>query len=165
MQTQTNNQYRAFTMIELLVVVAIFGITASVLLVDASGSRNRQYLDAAGREVEAVIRGAQNAALAGVQVASADRPCGFRVDWGGSDYTVTYRYKDGSGSCTQSSLFSSHALSNGVVFNNAGTFVYTLPYAAIAAAQSIYLSRQSSFQAVCVYRDGRITTLAGNACP
>lgn len=156
---------RAFTLLELLIVVAILGIISSILLVDSSGYRTTQHLDSAGREVEAVIRGAQNAALAGVQVAAADKPCGFRVTWGGSAYSVTYRYKDGAGACNQSSVFSTHALANGVSFSNAGNFEFVLPYGAVTANQTILLSKLAVFQAVCTYMDGRIITRSGNTCP
>jgi prepilin-type N-terminal cleavage/methylation domain-containing protein len=166
MNRKTNIHFRAFTMIELLIVVAILGITASVVFTNSSGSRTTQYLDNAGREVEAVIHQAQNAALTGVQLTSGDRPCGYRVTWAaGSAYSVMYRYKNGSGVCNQSSTLSTHTLQNGVVFDNDGTVEFTLPHGTVAAPATIRLARQGVFQMVCVSAAGRIVTVSGSVCP
>ncbi len=166
MYHKTKTQYRAFTLIEVLIVVAILGITASVVFTNSSGSRTTQYLDNAGREVEAVVRRAQNAALTGVQVTASDKPCGYRVNWAaGSAYSITYRYKNGSGVCNQSSTLSAHALLNGVVFDNSGTVEFTLPHGTVAAPATIRLARQGVFQMVCVSATGRIVTVSGSVCP
>lgn len=160
-----NKVVRAFTLAELLIVLAIIGITTTVLLTDWSGNRTIQYLDNGAREVEAVIRGAQNAALSGVQVSATDRPCGYQITWAGSSYTVTYRYKDGAGVCNQSSQLSSHGLTNGVAFDSGSNFEFTLPYGTVAADQTILLIKQGVYHAVCVYTSGRIITTPGSTCP
>ncbi len=156
---------RAFTLIEILIVTAIIGITASVFLFDWSGNRTMQYLDNGAQGVEAVVREAQNAALSGVQVSATDRPCGYRVAWAGSNYTVTYRYKDAGGGCNQSSQLSTHSLSNGVVFSGSGNFDFSLPYGTVSANQTIVLTKQSVSHVVCVYTSGKVATVSGSTCP
>jgi prepilin-type N-terminal cleavage/methylation domain-containing protein len=160
-----NKSRSAFTLIELLVVVSVIGITTTIVLSNWSGNRVAQNLDNSAREVEAVIRETQNAALTGVQVSVGDRPCGFRVAWTGSTYTVTYRYKDAGGTCNQSSQLNSRTLANGVVFNNVSNFEFTLPYGMVSANQTIVLTRQSSYRAICVYTSGRILNVSGSVCP
>lgn len=162
---QKNKTKAGFTLTELLVVIAIIGITTTVVLSDWSGVRMSQSLDNSAREVEAVVREAQNAALTGVQVSATDRPCGFRVTWGGSDYSITYRYKDAGGTCNQSSLIATHALANGVVFENANNFEFTLPYGTVSANQTIVVTKLGNSRAVCVYTSGRILNVTGSVCP
>lgn len=159
-------QSRAFTVIELLITVAVIGIIVSVLLSDSSNARTRRFLDSSAREVATVVQGAQNFSLTGVQVATTDRPCGYRVDWvAGSDYSVTYRYKDASDACNQSLTLSSHSLKNGVVFDGAGTVEFAPPHGAVSAVATIPLSKQGQSYRVCVSAVGRIVTVAGTACP
>lgn len=162
---QKNKMVAGFTLAELLIVIAIIGITTTVVLSDWSSTRTVQFLDNSAREVEAVVREAQNAALTGMQMSATDRPCGFRVTWGGSDYTITYRYKDAGGTCNQSSILTTHTLTNGVVFNSGSNFEFTLPYGMVSANQTIVLTKLNSYRAVCVYTSGRILNVVGSTCP
>lgn len=165
MLLKQNKIVAGFTLTELLIVIAIIGITTTVILSDWSGNRTAQFLDNSAREVEAVVREAQNAALTGVQMSATDRPCGFRVTWGGSDYDITYRYKDAGGTCNQSSVLATHTLANGVVFDSASNFEFTLPYGMASANQSIVLTKLASFRSICVYTSGRILNVTGSTCP
>lgn len=80
----TLKRYKAsqgFTLIEVLVSVAILAIMAAVTIASLSGSRNRQEVGGAARVVAAILRDAQNNALAGKNITgvSSSRPCQFRV--------------------------------------------------------------------------------------
>lgn len=155
---------RAYSLIELLVVVAIIGIATTIMMVDWSGSRTTRSLENAGKEVEAVVRGAQNFALTGVQSLPNTRPCGFRVEWGASTYDVLYRYRNGD-DCTESSPVGSYTLSGGVVFSGSGSFDFGLPHATLGADQHMILVKNGQSQSVCVYTNGRILSVAGSTCP
>ncbi len=162
---KTKTNLFAFTLIELLVVVAIMGIAATIILVDWSGARTKQQLDTSAREVEALIREGQNYALTGFQRVAGSEPCAFRVTWGGSDYSLTYRYKS-AGACTQSLVLQSYTLANGITFSAASSVDFTLPHGDFSGAtRTIVLSKLSTFHTVCVYTNGLINNIPGAACP
>jgi len=154
----------AYTLIEMLVVLAIIGITSTILLVDWSGNRTIQYLDSSGGEVQAIVRSAQNYALTGVQGVAATQPCSFRIQWSGSSYQIMYYYKNG-GACGQLSTLSSYTLANGVTFDSAGSFDFTVPYATVSGSQTIPLVKLGVNHVVCVYTSGRINHVTGPTCP
>lgn len=155
----------ALTLIEMLVVVAIIGITSSIVLVDWSGNRTVRYLDNAAQEVEGVVRSAQNSALTGAQGVVGTQPCRFRVSWGGSTYSILYYYKDGSGMCNQTSPLGSYTLTSGVTFSSVGNFEFTVPHATVSANQTILLTKLGVRHVVCVYTSGRVDHVAGATCP
>lgn len=165
MHLSFRNHLRAYSLIELLVVVAIIGSASTIMLVDWSGSRTTRSLENAGKEVEAVVRGAQNFALTGVQSLPNTRPCGFRVDWGGSAYSVTYLASAGGRCDPQSPTVGSYTLSSGVVFSGSGSFDFGLPHATLGADQHMIFVKNGQSQSVCVYTNGRILSVAGSTCP
>ena len=164
---KTKENLFAFTLIELLVVVAIIGITSSIVLVEWSSGRIEKQLESSAREVEAVVREAQNFSLTGYQaVAGAgNEPCAFKVTWGGSVYSLTYFYGSGT-DCDQSLVLQSHTLQNGVTFSGGANFDFQLPHGSfVGATKVITLTKSGSTHTVCVYANGLINNISGAACP
>lgn len=157
----------AFTIIEMVVVLAIIGIITVIMLRDWSGGRTTQQLDSAGREVEAVVREAQNYALTGSQGVPGTEPCQFQITWGGAGYTTIYWYKNAAGACNQQLAgFRSYTLKNGVTFSAGGSFSFSLPHAGVVGgSQTILLTKSGASQVVCVSASGLISTQSGANCP
>lgn len=167
---KTSKNFKAFTLIEALIVVAIIAIVTAIILVSYSNSRTAQQLESAAREVEAAVREAQSYALTGYQGVVATDPCRFEVAWSGSTYSVTYWYKDTNDNCNRSLVLGSYAVRNGVAFTSGGSFYYTPPYATASfagtnASQAVVLTQSSSWQVVCVYANGLINNRTGASCP
>lgn len=177
----------AFTLVEVVVVMAIIGIMTAVVSVSLGDSRTKKELETNARAFVGVVREAQNYALTGKQFTVSgvvQDPCtdGFRVRWydGASNtYTLRYRYKNTTGSCS-GFLVATYILKNGVVFVGGPSFnsiYFTLPHANILNNSGISLesvspnyvtvtfTKQSLSHVVCIYADGRILDQAGSTCP
>jgi len=154
MKNRNKNFLKAYTLLEVLVVMAIIGITSSILLVDFSSGRAAEEVENVSREVLAVFRETQNNALSGYQVVEDTRPCRFQISWSEAAYTVTYWYRDGAGDCTQSSVMGSYALRNGVRFSAADNFSFDLPRAGVSFSESskgAVLAKNDATYVVCTY--------------
>lgn len=160
---------QAFTLIEVMVVVAIIGITTSIMLLSFSNAQIKRQLETNAREFVGALREAQNYALTGKQAVVGTKPCAFDVSWddsaGVSTYVLKYRYRDNVTSvCDQTFTMASHVLKNGVVFSSSGTYSFDLPHANITyngasfsgIQTSIDLRKQSFDHYVCVYSSGNI---------
>lgn len=170
MITIPKKNLRAFTLIEVMVVVAIISIMAVIVIIPLGSGRIKRELEANAREFVGVVREAQNYALTGKQAVAGTDPCSFRVNWGGSNYTLTYWYKNVSGTCNQTFQMATYTLKNGVTFSNTSNLYFTLPHADLtfgAPGPSIGATfiKQSSSHIACVYADGRISDQPGAICP
>lgn len=159
---------KAFTLIEIMIVLTILGILSSMLLADFSGSRVNQELEGAAREVAGAFREAQNYALTGYQGVANTDPCRFDVSWGGSTYTITYLYKDGAGVCGTPTVIRSYTLRSGAVFSGAGSYNFTLPHAVMSfggVSLPVIVTKASHSYVVCSYSSGLINHYIGASCP
>lgn len=157
-----------FTLIEVLIAMAIMGIMAGIIAVSLGNGRIERELEANAREFTGVVREAQNYALTGKQAIVGTDPCRFRISWSGSSYTLTYWFKDTGEVCNQNSVMATYTLKNGVVFSNADAFYFTLPHATLdfaAVSKEVILNKQSINHVVCVYATGRISDQLGIICP
>lgn len=150
---------KAFTLTEIVVVIAIVGIMTGVMLVSLSGTRTDKALETAGQEVAAAVREAQNYALTG---RGAGPGCNtYTFSYGGSSYDIS----NGSG-CE---VNISYELKNGVVFSGtSGSFYFLVPHGIIdiASTETITLGKNSKKVNVCVYPSGRVeATAIGGTCP
>lgn len=91
---------KAFSLIELITVIAIIGIMTGIAVVSLTPAKTSAKLDAAGREVASAIKLAQSYALQG-KVAGGSVPCGYGVyaDEDMTGYRIFYLLKGGSDNC------------------------------------------------------------------
>ncbi|MFZ3031732.1 MAG: prepilin-type N-terminal cleavage/methylation domain-containing protein [Candidatus Moraniibacteriota bacterium] len=183
MKKQNRQRQRAFTLIEILIVIAIITIFATVILIDSSQGRVRRETENAGREMESAMRVAQNYALTGRKVVddaipTTALPCYFMVRWDGglSSYAITYIYKNtSSDACSPSGpsfVLATYALKSGVTFNTTGSFYFSLPHAnifdgsgAITTSKGVIMEKVGIRQIACIYAGGRIERASGSTCP
>jgi len=153
-----------FTLVEVMVVVALMGIMAALSIVSLGSGRIERELEANAREFVAVVREAQNYALTGKQV-EGNTACSFSVDWTAASSTYSVGYTP-SGNCGASpTSIASYALKNGVEFSNSGTVSFDLPWAKTGGGQANFSKSSSSkTYSVCVGVDGKVSDQAGS-CP
>lgn len=159
---------RGFTFVEVMMVMAIIGIMAGMVVVSFTKNRVERELETNAREFAGVVREAQNYALTGKQFVAGTDPCGFMVNWDGSSYTLTYKYKGANEVCNQTSLIATYALKNGVSFSGSNADVYfDVPHATLNfnGIKSVQFTKSSKNHTVCIYADGRISDQPGINCP
>ncbi len=167
MMQPTRKTLAAFSLIELLVTVALISILSGVILAVSGNDRTSEQLENSARQVAGAFREAQNYALTGYQGVTGTDPCRFTVAWSGTGYTTTYSYKDGAGACTQTASLRSYQLADGVAFSGTGSFYFTLPHATIVPANNVTVSltKAGSTHVVCVSATGLINNFDGTTCP
>ena len=168
---------RGFTLVELMVVMAMTAIMISVTIVSLSGSRDKKAVESEARKFAAVVREAQNYALTGKQFASGRVTCSIGVDPIAGDpepdesYRVAYAYRNGAdcASGTSSGTVAMNTLSNGVKFSGSDVpaFNFAVPRGetGLGSVLRIGLSKGSAIYSVCVYPTGRVEDVSGVSCP
>jgi type II secretion system protein H len=116
------NEYNGFTFIELMVVIVIMTIMASVAFVSLQSSKANTRLQAAQREVTATIKQAQSYALQGRMQPPA-KVCGYGVRFiSENEYEIFYKVPTSGNICAYGEYESFSAeslqLENGVVLSN-----------------------------------------------
>lgn len=156
---------RAFTLIEVMVVMAIISIMAAVVVSSLGNGRTERELETNAREFASVIREAQNYALTGKQWSSGDTPCSFGVRWigGSSTYDFTYAEKSGDTCPPSPSSVVAYTLKNGVTFSGGGSMLFTLPHAATSGVNAVFV-KGGLHHIVCISADGRVSDTAGSTC-
>lgn len=155
---------RGFTLIEVLIVVAIIGIVSAMILVTFSGQRQTRNTERAAREVMAALREAQNYALSGRAGVISENNTYYGVT-----FTVGAAYSVVSSSGT----IASYSLKNGIVASAASSVRFMLPRgevyiggAALSGSHRITLVNGASSRYICVYSTGRIIDNGSTAaCP
>jgi prepilin-type N-terminal cleavage/methylation domain-containing protein len=165
---------RGFTLVELMVVMAMTAIMISVTIVSLSGSRDRKVVEGEARKFAAVVREAQNYALTGKQFISGRVTCRVGIsDIASLDetYDVSYTYRSGA-DCTaapSSAVFVTNTLSSGVTFSSTtSAFNFSVPRGetGLGSTLQVQLNKGSATYSVCIYRTGRVEEQMGSgACP
>jgi prepilin-type N-terminal cleavage/methylation domain-containing protein len=160
---------KGFTLIEILVVITIIAIAATITLASLGNGRAQRDLETGARELVSIIREAQNDALTGKQLVAGTDPCQYRVSWNGSTYTFTYWYKNASGACSQSSPIMTRSLRPGASFSGSSSVSFFLPHAVTdipgSTPRSAVATKGGASHVVCVYQNGRIIDQVGAGCP
>ena len=152
--------HSGFSLIELLIVIAIVGVMTSVFLVSFISSRDARAVRSIAREVSAAVRMAQSYALAGRYTDEQKIPCRFIFTPRGNRYDVRYVYHRPRQSCSLANMevILTKSIRNGVRVTG-GEVAFTVPHAALSGGGSatITISRGDAQQRICINAVGRIT--------
>lgn len=158
---------RGFTIIEVVVSVAIIGILTVVVIANLSASRTTATLGADARSLAAVIRETQGYALTGKQKNPNFFPCRYVISKAGnSAYQVTMHSHSGGadktcGSPDQTDVIGTYSLSPGVVFSSGGFasgLTFTVPFGGVTKTP-ILLERGGKYHLICVAASGSVTDM------
>ena len=164
---QQKKKWAAFTLIEIMIAMAIVGIVSSVLLVGFNANRSQKGVEQSAVEVASVVRQAQNYALTGKQTPTGGNPCSFDVTWGGIGTTNVLLVNDwnNSGTCTPTTILT-YRLRDGVTLSGvAGAVSFSVPFSTVSAAATIVVSKDTQSYAICISTSGSVTTVSGSICP
>lgn len=158
-----------FTLIELVVVMAIIGIMVAVVSFSFGNESTKKALETNAREFASVLREAQNYALTGKQIGSGVT-CRFDVTWTTTDYSLKAMAKSGSGLCDGTgtvTLVSTYSLKQGATFMNGGNISFLLPWGVSSGTMSAVLSRTGTGMShvVCLNASGKVVDQEGSTCP
>jgi prepilin-type N-terminal cleavage/methylation domain-containing protein len=153
---------KGFSLVELVVTIAIIGILSAIILVGVSDQKEQKDVESAATFLTAKLREIQTAALTGRQYTTGTTPCAYRGTWSGTALTTSYMYKDTSGDCTLITTISTFTLPGGVSADASGTVDFVLPHAKIASDITITLEKGAASESVCIGEDGLIES--GGSC-
>lgn len=154
---------QGFTLIEVVIVIAIIGIMTAFMVVSLSNQRRIRNLDLASQEIAAALRTAQNYALTGRSINAAENNCSFGVQMvAGATYTLVHSVGAG---CATSAIGGDYSLRGGVSFAAAQTVNFLLPRGEVGAKSTIRLTNGALSRYVCVNTNGRIFENGTNTCP
>ena len=172
-------QKNGFTLIEIMVAMAIVGIMSAMVLTSLSSGKERKVVEGEARRVAAAIREIQNYALTGKQI-SGQVPCRFGVgaiSIGDISMLLNESHRTGASCAAGASAPApipgmAVTLSNGVTFTadvNAD-FFFTVPRGELnpngnATPIKLQLGKGSATYSVCVYPGGQVKDVMGASCP
>jgi len=171
---------RGFTLIEVMVVIALIGIMTAITFVSFSGRRDDEALKASAREVAAALRMTQSDALAGVKEPGNDNGlCFHEAKWEDDHTYGTYiaHLKSGGADCNNPFDLvqdpykkGDFSLSDGVVFDSSDWVVsFRVPRGDLvgSATQTIVLNKSGKSIAVCILASGSVveTSVETSTCP
>ena len=172
-ESKKNNK-NGFSLMELMIVIAIIGIMTSIVLVYSGKNKIEKEVEGAAREVAAAIREAQNNALTGKQPEAGKFPCAyiFSATNDSENYGIQYAYHfSAENDCAlyEPKSYASYSLKNGVKFStgNDTGISFNIPWGTAAGSidSPIVLTKGSSSYTICVNSAGRVTETKGESCP
>ncbi|MFZ2187608.1 MAG: prepilin-type N-terminal cleavage/methylation domain-containing protein [Candidatus Moraniibacteriota bacterium] len=155
---------KGLTLVELVIVISIVGILASIVSISLGDQRTKKELEANAREFASVLKEAQNYALTGKQAGSGVT-CQFDVVWPTvSAYRIEAQAKSGDTCTGASTTIADYSLKQGVVFSTTSGVSFALPWAESSSA-TIQFDKLDIHHTVCLNASGAITDHAGSGCP
>lgn len=178
---------KAFSLIELMAVIAIIGIMSSVLFVSLSSGRTEKHLENASRQLATDIRSLQRTVLNGAVPSGVTGPiCGFGMrDWGdnyrfyvirksdANDITTTGctgSYLRSSATTSPSTILNIKSFENGVVLLSGEDLYFEVPNGKLyvggaqnASAEYI-LEKDGIKYHVCVSSGGNVEEMGETSC-
>ncbi|MEP7162590.1 MAG: type II secretion system protein [Candidatus Moraniibacteriota bacterium] len=174
----------AFTLIEVMIVIAIISVTSAIMLVSVSSQRVARDIQQSIQQAAAGIREVQNYALTGKKNSLGGSACYF--GFGINPLALnTYQYLVSSrdpvtGNCGNPVVIQTVTLAGGVTFSdlNPNNVYFALPRGETATwngssfvnlgsgALPYQLNKSSQSASVCVYAAGLVKeTVVGGTCP
>lgn len=172
---------RGFTLIEVIIVIAIISIVSSTILVSLASGRASRETERWGHTFAASVRQAQSYALTGRVANLTEENCYFAIRVTDvSTYSVVNYYRAG-GNCDNVQVLETNTLTNGVQFTGVASYpkvyAFQLPRAAVYTGTSgalaplgstdiIGFTKAGTTRSVCLYPSGRVEEIgAGAVCP
>lgn len=151
---------RGFTLIEMMIVIAIIGLVSAISISSMSGTKAKSEVAGNARALAAAIREAQNYALTGKSI-DGNTPCRFQVSISSGSYSVK---QSDTGSC---SSYSGTAVGflNGVTASANQSVSFDVPRGEVRNASEteitsgsvdFSLTKGGETAHVCVYPLGRV---------
>ena len=168
MTEKTKKTFSGFTLIEIVVAMAILSIMAAVTITSMSGAKTKSEVDGAARQLAASIREAQNYALTGKNITSTstNRACQFSVvSTSGSGTFVLKQASMAGTTCGALANAVTYTLQNGVSFSAGSEVRFDVPRGEprdnvggelTAGNIDFSFAKNGSTAHVCVYPLGRI---------
>ena len=151
---------KGFTLVELLIVIAIIGIMSAVSIVSLQNGKTEKEVETAATQVAAAIREAQNNALTGKKN-NGETPCDYvYFRWiSNSNYAISYEEKVSEGICSSIKDYSVYTLENDVIVSSFDEISFSIPFGGtdISGTEDIVLSKDSNIYHVCVTSSGSVT--------
>jgi prepilin-type N-terminal cleavage/methylation domain-containing protein len=162
---------RGFTLIEMMIVIAIVGILSAMTLVSFSGKRSERGIDRASHTLAAALREAQSYAQTGRTTTIVQDNCSYRLQISVTAYVVVNTFRlagDPPGTCTGVGTVASYRLTDGVVVSSGSvTIGFNIPRGEVTRNGVLLSSSTPSYaridlatgslaRYVCIYPTGRV---------
>jgi Tfp pilus assembly protein FimT len=150
---------QGFSLLELVVIMAMTSIMTSVTVVAISSTKNKTELDTSANEVKSILREVQNYALTG-KISGSESCVEYKFEAISSSENYEIIGLNDSGTVCGFSV--NYNLNGGVVFENNVDISFLAPYAT-SGASDIILRKGTSITHVCVNSAGLVEKK--NSCP
>ena len=172
MISENKKKSRGYTLVEMMVVIAIVGVFSAFVISSFSGSQATWALDTSSRELVAIIRQAQNNAVTGRYLQAGEIPCRYGVaKVSANQYKLYYKYRLPSDpsdcSVVSSSDIMTYTLRGGATFQSfPSSAEYSLPRGDIGSGMTITLQdAPATALNVCVSNNGMVIGGTTQVCP
>lgn len=162
MKTRIDQKSSGFTLIEMLVVVAIVAVLSGAIVTSSFAGQKRYDLARAAQQMSADLRRAQNLALAGKMQAGVS-PTGYGIYTNGNSYVLFYNLNPNKEHHGASVDMETIALPTNVSLAPTGASVYFVPpdpttyiNGASAGSLTFTLTNATYSKNITVYASGRI---------